>query len=203
MAASRKQPRRVALFGGSFDPPHYAHVLAVAQLAAGPFDEVWVLPCPSHAFGKEMAPFADRLALCRAAFGNLRNVKVNPVEDRLPKPARTLHTIRALKKLHPDIQFTLAFGADVYGERKRWYRFPEIEKEAAVVYFRRTGCPVARGPEWVSDVEFGDVSSTRIRSALKTGKPVSRWVPARVAAEIKKRGLYRAGTRSGARKRPD
>ncbi len=188
--------KRIALFGGSFDPPHYAHVLAVAQLAAGPFDEVWVIPCPGHAFGKKLAPFRDRMALCRAAFGNIRNVKISPIENTLPLPARTLNTVRELKQQHPGITFILAFGADVYRERKRWYRFADIEKEVEVVYFRRTGTRMRKGPNWLSDVEFGDVSSTRIRNALARGMPVDRWVPPRVIAEIYRRGLYSSTSRN-------
>lgn len=200
MKKSRTRARNVVLFGGSFDPPHFAHVLAVAQLAAGPWDEVWVIPCPEHAFGKGMAPFADRVALCRAAFGFMRKVRVLTIENRLPRPARTLNTVLALKRAYPGTRFTLAFGADVYEARNRWHRFSEIEKLAEVVYFRRPGYS-SRGPRWVSEVEFGDISSTAIRAALKSGKPADRWLPATVIREIRHRRLYRPDVRQKTGKR--
>ncbi|MCW5830111.1 MAG: nicotinate (nicotinamide) nucleotide adenylyltransferase [Deltaproteobacteria bacterium] len=197
---SQKPGRRIALFGGSFDPPHFAHVLAVAHLAAGPFDEVWVIPCAGHPFGKQLAPFADRMAMCRAAFGFMRNVRVIPIEDRLPKPTLTLNTLRELKRLHPHVNFTLAFGADVIAQRRRWHRFDRIEKEAEVVFFRRPGFGGGKGISWISSVEFGDISSTKIRRALATGRNASHLVPARVLEEIGRRGLYRV--RRNRTKRP-
>ena len=59
---------RVALFGGSFNPPHVAHQLAALYvLETAPVDELWFVPAFEHAFGKPLAPFDDRLAMCELA----------------------------------------------------------------------------------------------------------------------------------------
>ena len=68
---------RVALFGGSFNPPHYGHVLAAhyALMRYG-VDEVWVLPVLDHPYDKDLAPFEQRLDWCRRAFEHLHSVQV-------------------------------------------------------------------------------------------------------------------------------
>src|SRR4051812_50118580 len=66
----------IALFGGSFDPPHVGHLLAAAYvLATEPVGELWLVPVNEHPFGKRLAaPFEHRAALCEAMIedGGLR-----------------------------------------------------------------------------------------------------------------------------------
>src|SRR5204862_8276407 len=73
---------RVALFGGSFNPPHIAHQLAALYvLETAPVDELWFVPAYEHAFGKPLAAFDDRLAMCKltaAALG--ARARVSDVE---------------------------------------------------------------------------------------------------------------------------
>jgi len=56
----------IALFGGSFDPPHVGHLLAAAYvLATEPVDELWLVPVFEHPLGKKpAAPFEHRVELC-------------------------------------------------------------------------------------------------------------------------------------------
>ncbi|HEY3495399.1 MAG TPA: hypothetical protein VGK73_11960, partial [Polyangiaceae bacterium] len=64
-----ENPMKVAVYGGSFDPPHVAHRLTADYvLAVGGFDRLIVLPVHQHAFGKQLAAFEDRLELCRRCF---------------------------------------------------------------------------------------------------------------------------------------
>src|SRR6266542_5543401 len=72
---------RVAFFGGSFNPPHVAHQLvALYVLETEPLDELWFVPCWKHPFDKALAPYAERLQMCRlAAVGLGARVKVSDV----------------------------------------------------------------------------------------------------------------------------
>lgn len=73
---------RVAVFGGSFNPPHVGHVLGVVYaLSTAPIDEVLVVPVYRHPFAKPLAPFADRLEMCRLALGWLPRVTISRVEE--------------------------------------------------------------------------------------------------------------------------
>ena len=76
---------RVALLGGSFNPPHLGHaLLAQAVLAVAEVDAVWVLPTAEHPFGKALAPLSDRMAMCELAFRHLGDaVAVSEIERLL------------------------------------------------------------------------------------------------------------------------
>jgi len=109
---------RVAFFGGSFNPPHVAHQLvALYVLETEPVDELWLVPCWKHPFDKVLAPYADRLQMCRLAAAALGSrVKVSDVEGRLGGESRTLRTIKALQQERPDCQLHLVVGGDIETE---------------------------------------------------------------------------------------
>ena len=78
------RPRRIAVYGGSFNPPTKAHAAVVeALIAHGVYDEIWVSPSYSHPYGKEMAEYDLRFHLCELAFGHLAEsrVRVRAIED--------------------------------------------------------------------------------------------------------------------------
>ncbi len=59
---------RVAVFGGSFNPPHVAHqFVALYVLETAGVDELWLVPCAKHTFEKLLAPFSHRLRMCELA----------------------------------------------------------------------------------------------------------------------------------------
>src|SRR5262245_52962833 len=98
----------IGLFGGSFNPPHVAHQLvALYVLETQPVDAVWIAPTFRHAFGKELASFADRVAMCRLAMAPLgERVVISEAEAELAaRPgfvsSRTLHLVEMLRAQHP------------------------------------------------------------------------------------------------------
>src|SRR6478735_3989939 len=100
-AAPTGTPRRVAIFGGSFNPPHVAHVLAVVYaLSTAPIDEVLVVPVFHHPFSKELASFDERLAMCELALGWIPRVVVSSVERDLGGSSLTLRTVEHLAATH-------------------------------------------------------------------------------------------------------
>ncbi|HVR61105.1 MAG TPA: nicotinate-nicotinamide nucleotide adenylyltransferase, partial [Polyangia bacterium] len=104
---------RVALFGGSFNPPHVAHqMVGLYVLETALVDELWLLPCFLHAFGKPLAPFDDRFRMCeRAAAALGERARVSDVERAIGQPSRTLVTVQALRAQHPRHAFSLVIGA--------------------------------------------------------------------------------------------
>jgi nicotinate-nucleotide adenylyltransferase len=182
-----KAGARVALLGGSFNPPHIAHaLLAHAALAALDVDAVWVMPCADHPFAKSLAPFDMRLEMCRRAFRHLRACDVIDVEARLPVPSFTVQTVRALKAARPDVTLLFLVGADILAELPRW-REPEVLRTLVrLVVFPRPG---HMGGELA--VTLPDVSSTAIRQALERGDDATGVLDRAVIEVIERRGLYR------------
>ncbi len=186
---------RVALFGGSFDPPHVGHVLAAAYaLSVGPFDRVLVVPVLEHAFGKRLSAYDDRVAMTRLSMERLRDVEVSTVEAHLGTPSRTLGTVRHLTAEHPDWALRLLIGADVHLERHAWYGYDELERLAPPFVLGRTGVENGDAPEPL----LPPVSSTRVRQLLTTtdgdrraNPELCRLVPAQVLDYVEERCLYR------------
>jgi nicotinate-nucleotide adenylyltransferase len=195
--------RRVAIFGGSFNPPHVGHVLGVVYaLSTAPIDEVLVVPVYQHPFSKDLATFADRLELCRLALGWLPNVTLSTVEEELGGESRTLRTVEHLRAAYPERSLRLLVGADVLGDLPKWHRWDRIAELAPPLILVRNGvAPLAGQPgvTWVGEQGgalpepvLPRVSSTEIREALARGNvdAVRGIVPAAVLDHIVARGLY-------------
>jgi nicotinate-nucleotide adenylyltransferase len=211
------EKRRVALFGGSFNPPHMGHVLgAVYALSTAPVDEVLVVPVYQHPFAKHLAPFTERMAMLRLALGWIPRVRVSSVEEELGGESRTLRTIEHLTQAEPGFSLRLLVGADVIADLPKWHRWDRIAALAPPLVLGRAGVEVSdaeRGSfAWVGGADGADgapasagpspppvlprVSSTEIRDALAAGDVawVRGLVPTPVLDHILARGLY--GTQS-------
>jgi nicotinate-nucleotide adenylyltransferase len=181
----------VALFGGSFNPPHVSHLLAATwALSAVPVDKVLVVPVFKHPFSKELAPFDDRLQMCRLALGWVPGVEVSDVERRLGGESLTLRTVEHLAEAEPTWRLRLLIGADVLADLPKWHRFDRIRELAPPIVLGRAGVDDARAPA----AFLPQVSSTEVRAALGKGdvEAVRGRVPAAVIDYAVRRGLYGA-----------
>lgn len=157
----------VALFGGSFNPPHVGHVLAASYvLSVGWVDRVLVVPVFEHALGKSLVAFEHRAEMARRAFGWLPQVEVSTLEASLGAPSRTLRTIVALEAQHPDWVLRLLVGSDITGEIAKWQAFDQIERKAPPLYLQRAGSPAANAGPGV----LPEVSSTEVRGMLASAR---------------------------------
>jgi nicotinate-nucleotide adenylyltransferase len=212
---------RIALFGGSFDPPHIGHQLACLYvLETHDVDEVWMLPCAQHPFAKQMSPFAHRVAMCRLAVASLPRVQVCTIEEEREGPSYTLDTVRTLAERYPQHELLLVIGADLLREREGWHGAAELcQRVRFIVLGRRhvetqpSPRPHAHGPAHspapaLSDpvqprdlrhaepLDLPAVSSTAVRQALSAGKLPRAWVSRGVLAYIQAHGLYRPAPES-------
>jgi nicotinate-nucleotide adenylyltransferase len=183
----------VAFYGGSFDPPHVAHVLAASYvLATGSFARVLVVPVAAHALDKQLVAFEHRVRMCELALGWLPGVEVSRVEQSLPLPSRTLNTLKALKAAHPDWALRLVIGADVLLETQKWHAFEQVAGLAPPLVLGRVGVAHPGAPPAI----LPDVSSTRVRELLArradpgVAEELHRLVPRAVLEYIEARGLY-------------
>jgi nicotinate-nucleotide adenylyltransferase len=180
--------RRVAVFGGSFNPPHVSHVLAAAYvLATQAIDELLVVPAFDHPFGKALVPFEHRLAMCELAFADLRRVQISAIEQELGGESRTLYTLQALQARHPDWSLRLVVGSDILGERQKWFAWDEVVALAPLIVLGRVGHPA----EGAGVPVLPEVASRDLRAALARGEDVSGWVPRSVGEYVHAHGLYR------------
>jgi nicotinate-nucleotide adenylyltransferase len=183
--------RRVAFFGGSFNPPHVAHVLAVVYaLSVADVDEVLVVPVYRHPFAKELADFDARLEMCRLAVGWIPHVHVSDVERELGGESLTLRTLEHLAVTRPEWSMRLLVGADVLADLPKWHRFDRIAEIAPPIVLGRAGASASGAPE----AYLPKISSTEIREAFAAGdvEPVRPRIPAAVVDYILENGIYRS-----------
>ncbi len=179
----------VAVFGGSFNPPHLAHVLAVATvLARFPVERLLVVPTFQHPFAKSLASYEDRVRMCELAMGWLPRVEVSRVEQVLGGESKTLHTLERLAKENPSWQMRLVMGADIVVESSKWYRFDRVSELAPPIVLGRVGVTFEGAPPAILPA----ISSTEVRALVAE----ERWdalepvMPREVLAYVRQHHLY-------------
>lgn len=182
---------RIAVYGGSFNPPHAAHAMVAAWLLwTDQVDEVWLVPVYQHAFegthDKTLAGFSERLAWTRAMAQDVdARIQVLDVEAHLPVPSFTIDTLNHLASAHPDHTFRLVVGADVLDQVDNWKDWSDISQRFTPIVVGRAGSPpIDGGPV------FPGISSTEIRERLAAGQGVEGLVTASVATLLTERNPW-------------
>lgn len=137
--AAAKQ--RVGLLGGSFNPPHRAHVaVSEAVMKRLGLDAVWWLVTPGNPLKThdDLAPLDERIALCRALVTNPR-IRITALEADLGSAA-TVVTLSFLKRRFPDVHFVWIMGGDNLAGFHRWTGWRQIARLMPFV--------VADRPQW-------------------------------------------------------
>ncbi len=181
----------VAIFGGSFNPPHVAHVLAISLvLATYEVDRVLVVPTFEHPFAKPLAPYEERVRLCELAMGWLPKVVISRVEAQLGGESRTLRTLEHLKQAEPTWSLRLIMGADLLAESPKWFGFDSICAIAPPLVLGRVGVAIEDAPPPLLPA----ISSTDVRAKIAAGRwgDLLHLVPRDVLAHIRSRRLYGA-----------
>jgi nicotinate-nucleotide adenylyltransferase len=177
----------LAIYGGSFDPPHVAHTLVCAYvLSAHAIDRVVVVPTAQHAFSKPLSPFEHRLRMCELAMRDLQRVEVSAIERDLPVPSLTLRTLEHLQRAHPGAQLRLVIGSDLLAETASWYAYDRVRAIAPELIVQRAGAVTD-----ASQPALPDVSSSEIRRRLRIGLPTDGLLSPEVAAYAQAHALYR------------
>ena len=195
---------KVAVYGGSFDPPHKGHKLLAQNLAKQcGADKVVVIPTAMSPFKESSgATSADRYEMCKHAFSEPL-FEVSDIEINRGGKSYTVDTLREVKKLYPHSQLYLFMGDDMFLSLNRWHKYEEILKLCIVVAACRTTKLekleemrlFAKNTLNLQDDGFMicesvpvEISSTEIRNNLKCG--IGDYLEADVLAYIKNRGLY-------------
>jgi nicotinate-nucleotide adenylyltransferase len=194
----KKTPRRIGIFGGSFDPVHNAHV-ALAQLALAELalDELrWVPAGQPWQKARSMTSAEHREAMVRLAIEGIPLFVLDRCELERSGPSYTLDTVRTLQAKEPEATWFLVIGQDQYAGFHTWHGWPELLGRVTLAIANRPDAPLAADPQVlqvphaVVSLPMMDVSSTDIRERLHAGLAVSDLVPPAVARYIDQYHLY-------------
>ena len=185
---------RVALFGGSFNPPHAAHQLvALYVLETQPVDELWFVPTFAHPFRKQLVDFEHRVAMCERVAAPLgARAKVSRAEAELAaRPGFvTSHTLDLVDYLAAQGHaLRLVVGTDILADAAKWYRWDDVVARAPLIVVGRGGhLPVG---SVATGVPMPEISATHVRDLIGQGaSSVSGLVPASVLRYIAEHHLY-------------
>ncbi len=191
---------KIALFGGTFDPPHRAH-RSVAEAASEEFglDQVWWIPSyePPHKAERAITPFDHRLAMVRLAAAGNPAFRVKDFERKRHGPSYTVDTVRAVLEASPQDAFWLLIGEDSLQQFHSWRDPRHIVAQIPLIVYRRADSPVDTpvAPYLKGRVQYCEaprirIAGTLIREQLANDANVGNFVSDRVKAYIAKHGLY-------------
>ena len=187
---------RLALFGGTFDPIHNAH-LVIAASAADHFhlDQVLFVPAarPPHKAGVTYASYEDRVRMAELACAGRPRFQVSRLEEATAC-SYSIDTIEKLRaRLAPSDELFFIIGADAFAEIRTWRRWLDVAAAVRFLVVSRPGHGYETPPEVRAElldaVELA-ISSSEIRRQLAAGlRPAE--VPESVLDYIAQKGLYR------------
>ena len=199
---------RIGVYGGSFDPVHFGHLVPVEEARRKlALDEILFVPAfqpPHKPFGPS-APSHHRFAMLALALEEYPAFRLSDFEVARGGTTYTIETLRHLRAARADREFLLVLGSDSLTRITTWRSWQELLTEFHVAVVEREEFSPAELlrelPEAIS-ARFGEtiffagnapvtISSTWLRRAIPTGEDLSGSLPASVAAYLRKHALYR------------
>ncbi len=190
------RPMRLAIFGGTFDPIHNAH-LAIARTAADAcsLERVLFVPAarPPHKAAATHAPYEDRVRMAELACAGDPRFEVSRLEEGTAR-SYSIDTIAKVRaQLAPADQLFFILGADAFAEIRTWRRWEDVTRAVRFIVVSRPGhgyeIPPGVNVERLDAIDL-PVSSSEIRRALASGERPSE-IPPSVLDYILQHHLYR------------
>lgn len=188
--------RRIGILGGSFNPPHYGHLLIAEQVGCQlELDEVWLMPTatPPHAETKTTIAARHRLEMVRLAIDSNPLFKIQTIETDRGGINFTVDTLTSLQEWHPEAEFYFIIGTDSANDLHTWRDIDRLVELVNFVGVQRPGEFPYEGDYpilWI-DSPTVDFSSSSIRMRCFLEQSIRYQVPDAVRYYIDAHGLYR------------
>jgi nicotinate-nucleotide adenylyltransferase len=198
---------RVGILGGTFNPPHVAHLVCASEAASQlELDRVLLTPVAlaPHKTTADVDPGPDeRLRLCRLAVQGDERLDVCDIEVRRGGPSYTVDTLREFHARTPEDDLTFILGGDIALGLPSWHEPEAVLALATLAVAERGGAErrdvAARleesfpgiDPPRFFDMPRLDISSSQIRRRIAEGRSIRYLVPDPVAERIARGKLYR------------
>lgn len=209
--------KTVILYGGAFDPPHYAHLWAAQKALLRKIhyrsaDELWFLPCYSDAFGeKKLSPAEDRVNMLDIMVRNnpKYSFRVCTDEIEMRNHAGTYAVVKEMYRRYPGYEFVYLIGLDQARDISKWRNSRKLRKIIRFMVVKRYGVYpfgpagwIRKDPHIFIDNDLTetkeDISSSRLRAAVREchtsgkylGDKFLSWLDADVEEYIRRNSLY-------------
>jgi nicotinate-nucleotide adenylyltransferase len=195
---------RLGLLGGTFDPPHYGHLVAAQEVAWRlALDQVLFLPARQNPLkrGEASSPAEDRCEMVRLAIEGNPRFALSRLDLDRPPPSYTADLLQALAS--PERELFFVVGADILPELHRWRDPGEILRLARLVIVNRPGSlapdltrlnqlsPGAGSGARLVEIPGLAIASRELRERVRSRVPIRYLTPPAVERYIAEHGLYR------------
>lgn len=199
-------PKRIGLFGGTFDPPHIGHlILAGEAISQFQLDQLlWVLtPDPPHKQDNPITPLAHRLPMLQSMIAHNPAFELSRLEIDRPGPHYTVDTVRLLAAQEADAEIFLLIGEDSLADLPTWrFNTDLVAAVSKIGVMRRPGDSAnlpaleEKIPGLTKKLHFIDallqpVSSRELRRRIAAGEMYRYYVAPDVYTYIEANKLYR------------
>jgi len=199
---------RLGLYGGTFDPVHFGHLLLAEQCREQfALDEVWFLPSgnPPHKDQQEITPGKAREEMLQFALAGHPQFKVNCMEFDREGTTFTVDTLSTLVDEDAQRELFFLIGGDSLKDLPTWRNPQRVAELATIVAVNRSDVPLSTldavrselGEAAASRIRLAtmpgiDLSSSDIRRRVNDGKSIRYMTPRAVEVYIFEHGLYGA-----------
>ncbi len=189
----------IGLFFGSFNPIHVGHLIIAQNLINDTkLEQVWMVVSPHNPL-KEKSTLArdyDRFHLVQLATEDNPKIKASNIEFSLPKPSYTIDTLTYLQEKHPENQFAIIMGGDNLISLPKWKNYELILRDYPIYIYKRPNYNTDNiyfnnAKITFVDAPLLDISSTKIRELIKSGKSIQYMVPEKVLDELMSLKMYK------------
>ena len=183
--------KKIAIYGGTFDPVHHAHLILARQaIETIGLAKVILVPAAISPL-KKAAPVASgevRLAMLQAAIKCEPEFEVNECELLRPPPSYTIDTVEEIRKREYDAFIFCLIGEDNVQQLPQWHRFPELEKMVRFVVLDRSGRQPSHSYQLIH--RRIEISATEVRRRVAQHLSIRYLVPDAVREIIQRDKLY-------------
>ncbi len=189
--------KKVGLFFGSFNPIHSGHmIIASYMLHFTDLDNVWMVISPHNPLKEKKTLLADhhRYAMVQIAIEDNPRLRACNIEFKMPQPSYTIDTLVRLEEKHPDHQFVLIAGTDIFPTFHKWKNYQILLENYKLYIYQRPGYEAGEyaGHPHVTIFEapLMEISSSFIRQAILEGRDIRYFVPDKVYNYIHEMHFY-------------
>ncbi len=195
----RRSEKKLGIFGGTFNPPHIAHLLAAEGVRDHlKLDKILFVPAaiPPHKQKEDLVPARHRLEMVKLAIRRNSSFELSDIELRRKGPSYTIDTVRELRRLYPETELFFIMGIDLLIDFDSWKEPEKILNECTLVAMNRPGFDLALvDKDLLARVELVnvpsiDISSTNIRRRVKSGRSIRYMVTREVEEYIARTSIY-------------
>ncbi|MDA8103606.1 MAG: nicotinate-nucleotide adenylyltransferase [Nitrospiraceae bacterium] len=196
-------PKRIGIFGGTFDPVHVGHLVAVVNAMHGASLDRVLMVVANVPWQKErtraISPAWVRFALLKASIDGVGGLEASDIEIRRGGKSYTIDTVRETKEHYPEAEVFLIVGADAARGLASWERSERLSELVTLIVVNRPGTSVTSEElsGWKTlfvEVPAIDISSTDIRARVRENRPLDFLLTRETIDFIHRSGLYVEGS---------